>query len=216
MFIFLRTLFFSLIFTQICIAQSDKLENFNPKFTQTDTGGKVVFCCNSKKIEVNLFGKKIENVETKSFDGLSNSYFVAVDKIITQTTLITIPESVQKVYGIENLTLDQQLKILKGYMSYEIDYLNDSEGPGAKDINYAEGNVGNQKHLIWNYFYKDYHEESDENGEAALGQFCASTLVFNQVLTVSIVVTKSNSNINPVLLLKKIMENIEIQKKECD
>jgi len=216
MFIFLRSLFFTLFFAQICIAQSDKPESFNPKFIHTNNGGKIIFCCNNKQIQVNLFGKKIENVETNSINALSNSYFVAVDKIITQATLITIPEDVQKVYGIENLTLEQQLKILKGYMSYEIDYINSSQGPGAKDINYAEGNVGNQKHLIWNYFYKDYHEESDENGEAALGQFCASTLVFNQVLTVSIVLTKSNSNVNPVLLLKQIMENIEMHKKECD
>jgi hypothetical protein len=101
-------------------------------------------------------------------------------------------------------------------MDYEIDYLNDNHGPGIKDINYAEGNVGSQKHLIWNYFYKDYHEDNDVNGESVWGQFCASTLAFDQVLTVSIAISKSSSSINPVLLLKQIIENIEIRKKKCD
>jgi hypothetical protein len=99
-----RNLFLTLLFTQLCFAQSDKQESFNPKLILTDKGAKIIFCRSSNQIEVNLFGKKIENVDTDSKSDLHNSFFVAVDNIITQATLIAIPENVQKVYGIENLT----------------------------------------------------------------------------------------------------------------
>jgi hypothetical protein len=206
----------TLLLGNFVFAQSNPREIFNSKSVPTNNGEKIVFCNANKKIELNLFGKKFQKVEINDQQDLSNSYFVSVDDIIIQATLIDLPENVISVYGIKNLNLDQQMQILRGYMDYEIEYLNSDIGPGVKDIGYAEGKANSNAHLVWNYFYKNYDKNDIENGEPITGQFCVSTLAFDKVLTVSIPITKTVSKINPVMILRQIIESVRIANETCE
>jgi hypothetical protein len=204
-----------LLCSQNLISQNSLHENFSTKFVPDKDGGNIIFCRNNKQILVKFFGKSIENIENEANEKLPNRYFLAVDKIAIQAVLIPVPKNITDSYDMKKLTLEQQKQILLGYIDYEIQYMNSDQNTAVKDIFYAEGNVNSSKHYVWNYFYKNYDVEKDLNGDFVIGQFCVSTLVFDQVLTVSISILKDYT-INPIEVLKKIVQNIEMNENKCE
>ncbi|MES2545907.1 MAG: hypothetical protein V4548_13555 [Bacteroidota bacterium] len=204
-----------LISTQFFFAQNSEEEIFNLNFSPNNDGGKLIVCRDKKQIEINFFGKKVDKLDMGTNEMLPNHFFINVDGIVFQTIIIPVPENIKKVYEMKKLTIKQQQEILKGYMSYEVNYMNNDKNTAVRDIMFAEGDINYKKYFIWNYFYKNYKPQDDTSGDLVAGQFCLSTLVFDQVLTVSVPMTKITMP-NLIEKLKKIIENIKTHKQKCN
>jgi len=169
----------------------------------------LVYCGNESNFTVRIDGKKIEEVEREGgTDIAKNSYFIAVNNTIIQSTIIPIPNHIKKV------TSTEEEKVLDWYLSYELEYIKNELKANISDALMMPGNLQSRKYILWKYKLTENININD--GETVKGQIHLSTICYDQILTLGIPIMDLSMENKYKRKLVNIARRITMSKKPCE
>jgi hypothetical protein len=182
------------------LAQSDLYdEEFTLTYSATKTGGKFLYNGKQHSFTIDVTSDKIKPTEYPNY--------ITVGGQIIQAAIIAVPPS---NIDLKNISRAQQNVILEGYVQYELDYFKKELNMNYQNFKKEVVFIDARPWLVWTF---DVPEMNIEAAKKVKSQIYASTVCFNQVLTLNSPIMTGDDGAEAKKLLMKIMSSLKLHDK---
>lgn len=164
-----RTVFYCIL-VFVCATSTLHAQDYTKSLLKTKTGALIVYNSATRGFSVQVRADSIRSID--------QSDFMELDGVLFQSALIPVPIN----QPIDTLTLEQQRAVLKGYLTYELNYFKNEGHIAYVNVKTLYVTLNGHLFLRWSFDILPGGPAVKDVKTYARGQVYYSTVVFDQVL----------------------------------